>query len=206
MAHIHNIPDFKNLKGCWAKSVTLGGNTYHTRASILWNNIKKRTGFVGNYQELNISYLGCKNLFEGYQEFTEWCQDQKGYNSKETNGRFWTLDKDIVGDSNYSPLSCVFIPHEINVITTNVEKKNVNPIGVTIDRGCIRAKEGTIDLGYHASLEDAHRAWQVSKLSKINFLIAKWEDFVDYRVVVHLNSYTKVLSEDIRNNRETLGL
>lgn len=206
MAHIHNIEDFKNNAGEWVKSKTWDGNTYHTRASVLWNNIKKRSGVVGNYKELNKSYSTCQNLFNDFQEFATWCQMQIGYNCKDQSGNFCTLDKDLIGDGNYHPDGCVFIPHEINVVFTNVQKKNGRPLGICMDRGSIRSKQGSSDLGYFKDQMDAHKAWQKSKLGRLEDLISKWENSIDSRVVEKLDSSANILRYDIENDLETLYL
>ena len=203
MINKHNVVDFKNSSGFWVKSKTINGVVCHTRSSVLWSNIKKRTGAVGNYADKNKTYSGCGNKFIDYQHFAGWCQDKIGYMERDKSGNFWCLDKDIVGQGHYDPEYCVFIPHEINCLFTNNIKRGVLPLGVTKDRGAIRAKVGKQDLGYFKNPEDAHKAWQENKASQILELIAKWEGRLDERVGLMLSRKVNSLFDDLSSGRET---
>ena len=58
----------------------------------------------------------CSESFKSYTFFYEWCNQQKGFNEKDKNGRKWNLDKDLLvkGNKLYSEDTCVFVPHRIN--------------------------------------------------------------------------------------------
>ena len=53
---------------------------------------------------------------------------------------------------------------------------------------------------------DAHKAWQKSKLGRLEDLISKWENSIDSRVVEKLDSSANILRYDIENDLETLYL
>lgn len=210
MKNIHNILDFKNDNGLWVKSKTVGGVTYHTRASVLWNNIKKRSNPRGVYKTQNKGYTNTDNNFIDFQDLADWCQDQIGYSNKDLNGSFWCLDKDMLGNGTYSKEGCVFIPHKINVIFTNNAKTKDLPLGVSLDKTSIRARlsvEGKVrSLGTFSDTTKAHRAWQQGKIKCVESSLNKWEGLVDGRVITRLQDVLLKLQEDVDNGRETVKI
>lgn len=133
---ICNVEDVK-INDKWIKSWVTheSGNRIqsHTRSSILYRALDARCKVGGYVQRNHPTYLGCKNLFQGYQQFTEWCQTQYGYMNTQTNGKFWSLDKDIYALNNkaYSPETCIFIPQYANCLFTNQTNKQFDlPLGV----------------------------------------------------------------------------
>lgn len=111
---VSNHMDFKDRHDLWVRSFKINGTQYWTRSGTLWNSIQKRTNPKSKAVSNNPSYLNVVNSFKDFQEFAEWCQEQTGYLSKEDNGRFWSIDKDLIGSKVYSTQNCVFVPNEIN--------------------------------------------------------------------------------------------
>ncbi len=79
------------------------------------------------------------------------------------------LDKDLKKHTNkhYSPETCLFIHQELNsLLTTNVARRGVYPLGVTKRSGskpllarCRDGKGNLIRLGRFESYEEAHKAY-----------------------------------------------
>lgn len=87
-------------------------------------------------QEKYPTYKECKIYKEWYcfQNFAKWFYE----NYYEVEGCCWMdLDKDILIKNNkiYSPETCIFVPHEINILFTKADKnRGKYPIGVTYSK------------------------------------------------------------------------
>lgn len=180
--HISNIPDFKSPQDQWIKSYTVAEpdlqTVYHTRSSILWRSILVRCRDSKNYP----SWAGCEVQFEGYQEFTDWCQRQYGYMSRESGGRFWAIDKDLKVEGNrvYAPELCMFVPNRINNLFNIKSKDNGLPCGVSTYQttklyrwSCSDGKNRL--WGSAPTPEEAHRCWQLSKIKIISDILTESE-------------------------------
>lgn len=142
---VGNVEDKKDpYTGLWVGSYTIGvGVRGHTRSHRLWTMMNTRVvqferGYAQSSTTKNMSYKDVTCEFRDYQEFAEWCQDQQNYLSKEENGTYWRLDKDILVPFNraYSPDTCCFVPNEINaLLTSRSNDRGVLPLGVSEDRG-----------------------------------------------------------------------
>ena len=81
---------------------------------------KQRPRYLGSF--LNPEW----KLFNNY---LKWAENQVGFMNKEPNGRIWSIDKDIikVGNKEYGPEYCVFVPNEVNqffnIMRTTKKKK-----------------------------------------------------------------------------------
>jgi len=106
---VRNVEDIRNSSGMWIRSYRLDGYQQHTRSGCLWSEMKKRTTEGSHAQKCNPQYIGSRVLFENFQYFASWCQDQIGHTKKEVSGSFWSLDKDILipGNRHYSPDGCI---------------------------------------------------------------------------------------------------
>lgn len=70
--------------------------------------------------------------WHNFQNFAAWYDE----NYYEVEGEIMCLDKDILikGNKVYSPETCVFVPHSINLLFgTNKSKRGQLPIGVSLD-------------------------------------------------------------------------
>ena len=115
------VPDFI-IDNQWGKCKTLiKGELYgFSRAYSLWKTINRRV----NSESVHLNfpnYSLTKNEFEDFQDFASWCNDQFGYMNKETNGNYWSIEKDIRAGSNYNKL-CLFVPNYINASVLDSEK------------------------------------------------------------------------------------
>lgn len=176
----NSVPDRKGPDGLWVSTlvVPMGAgelSEYHTtRGSILWNNLVKRCRVGGVHQKDRPSYIGVTNNFIDKQSFITWCQDQHGYMKKDETGKFWQLDKDIIsiGNMSYSPETCCFVPHRINMsLNTTQGARGSTPIGTRILRnGSIAAQHKDKHLGCFNTLEEAHKAWQLAAANTFRLL------------------------------------
>ena len=206
---ISNLPDIRDVNGKWIRSYRLNGIQHVTRSGVLWANILNRCG-RNSYSTSFPSYYTCINGFTDFNSFAEWCQNQQGYLEKELNGRFWSIDKDILVPNNktYSETTCCFVPNELNNILTYVKIGNL-PIGVSAVKGSnkfrARCSIGGLrkDLGTYDTSELAHRAWQERKIEVIYALIQKHRN-VQKDVLDALDKHAKMIENDISLNKETL--
>ena len=75
-----------------------------------------------------------------FQNFAAWCEAQEHFFYKDTRGRCYQLDKDILvkGNKQYSAETCCFVPKDINLLLLrNDGKRGTLPIGVVYSR-CIK--------------------------------------------------------------------
>lgn len=128
--------------------------------------------------------------WHNFQNFAEWFE--QNYNSETMQG--WHLDKDILvkGNKIYSPVTCCFVPQEINNQFT-IDKERVLPKGVSLDRKSIRAtisKFGKYQLiGYFSTINEASEAYKKERLSYIKELSEKWKSQITENVYNILINY-----------------
>lgn len=204
-----NVPDFKDANGGWVKTINPNPHeTHHTRACLVWNSINKRCKPNGSVQLKSNCYEGCVNLFKDFQEFAEWCQNQYGYLSKDTSGRYWAIDKDLLSlgkTKAYSAENCIFVPSYINSLFTGKSKDERNlPLGVGLYRnGKYRSYIGADGqhLGYFENIEGAHKAWQEAKINQITSLISNDELRNHKLLVSSLLAHIDIIRDDINSGR-----
>lgn len=152
-----------------------------------WNNFPTYTGVT------------CSEKFKNYSFFYEWCQSQVGFGNKESNGRFWQLDKDLLikGNKNYSEDTCVFVPQRINklLLGSNATRGN-HPIGVCFDktRGKYMARGSKgggkqKNLGYYDTPQEAFKVYKEFKEWVIKDAIEHYKAQIDERVYNTLMDY-----------------
>lgn len=201
--NIYNLEDRKE-NGKWVATFAVGDVYYHTRSSLLWQNILSR----------------CKNterstnLFKNYQTFTDWCQGQYGYMQKEDNGSFWPLDKDIINAGNkiYSEDTCCFIPTKLNTILGtggNTRKENALPLGVSYDKSrekfisSIRIDGKGKFLGRYDDPRFAHTMWQKAKVGILQAALLNFSH-LPRKILVGIESQIKILEFDLESFKETI--
>ena len=135
-----------------------------------WKSMLQRC-YSPKVQEKYRTYVDCTVVEEwyNYQNFAEWYE----INYKEG----YHLDKDllVVGNKVYSPVTCVFVPQNINGFLTDCNNtRGVYAIGVSYTKGAIKkpyrsrvsSGEGkALHLGYYATEKEAHTVWVEKKLS-----------------------------------------
>jgi len=151
-------------------------------------------------------YEDCKIVSEWHnlQNFCNWAIEQPNHNSKESNGRYWAIDKDIVckGNRIYGPEFCVFVPNEVNVFFTKKEIGNAGLPGVNIIHAKnVRWKTGYIArcttpgkpreyLGFYDTPEEAFAVYKEAKEKAARVLAGMWEGRLDHRVIESLHKFT----------------
>lgn len=142
--------------------------------------------------------------WESFETWLEWARQQVGFLNKDTNGKVWHLDKDVVvlGNKVYSADTCVFLPHQLNTFfVPNESVAGGLPVGVTShpSGGGFRARITTrssksTSLGVHGSAEAAHAAYREAKLCEAKYLASVYEGKVDDRVIQSLLTYEQRLN------------
>lgn len=114
------------------------------------------------------------------------------------------LDKDllVVGNREYSPWSCLYVPQWLNTFTTDSRaSRGEFPIGVCLHKRTGRYRSQChnpitgkdIELGYFTTPESAHDAWRRYKLELAEQLKPEMEA-IDQRVYPNIVTIVKALS------------
>jgi hypothetical protein len=207
---ILNVSDFKDDSGLWCKGKSIvEGDVYVrrvTRSSLLWDNVNSRC--KKPYWNKYPTYTGTDNEFGGYQDFTEWCQNQFGYTSKDRSGRYWALDKDLINpdSKSYSKENCMFVPNWINTILISCNSvRGEYPIGVNLHKetGKFIGKCEQY-LGLFDTPMEAHRAWQEKKLDVLQDAV-RHSDIENHQSLVEaIYSKAVKIRYQLDNNLETI--
>lgn len=126
------------------------------------------------YQSRRPTYIGCKVCDEwlSLTAFKSWMQLQPWEGMD--------LDKDMIGGGKlYSPESCVFIPHALNILFNgHGSARGEWPIGVSWHkhdrkfRAYVTVNGKYKHLGHFDTADEAHAAWYDAKLSLANNYLA----------------------------------
>jgi hypothetical protein len=90
-----------------------------TKPYTLWYDMLCRCYNTTLHKTKHSTYVGitvCKE-WHNFQVFAEWLE--KNY------VKGWTLDKDLLGGSVYSPETCVYIPAEVNMAEAHLRKLSI---------------------------------------------------------------------------------
>lgn len=200
---VRGVPDYKNHKGLWVKSQVIGGIRYFTKASIVWQNINSRCSEA--YKKKYPTYVGAENKFKDFQSFVNWCHNQSGYFK---DG--WHLDKDLLVQGNrvYSENTCLFVPASVNQLFSQ-RVNSEYPIGVSIDSRDGRiyaywsAGGKSVNIGSFLSIEEAHKAWQIKRVSQLQGLLSN-PDISSEKLLCHcIAKMRDKIQKDIDYNQET---
>lgn len=141
----------------------------------------------------------CSESFKSYTFFYEWCNQQKGFNEKDKNGRKWNLDKDLLvkGNKLYSEDTCVFVPHRINSLLIKRDAcRGEWPVGVYWSKKpckfvarCNISKGVQKHLGNFDTPEQAFLAYKIYKEALIKQVANEYKEQLDYRVYEALMNY-----------------
>lgn len=160
---------------------------------ILWKSLLQRV-LDNKYQEDRPTYKGVTMDDEwlNFQNFAAWCDTQEFFNAKDTRGKPYQLDKDILvkGNKVYSPETCCFVPTQINgVLVSCKAKRGGNPVGVSYSKS---KKKFVAHITFRDSkrkhlgcFEDPNEAFKVYKRVKeghIKSLAGKWKGKIDGKV------------------------
>lgn len=132
----------------------------------------------------------CKDWLD-FQNFAEWCSNQKSFNAVDNNDRPFEIDKDVIrkGNKTYAPETCCFIPREINTTLTlrrnhrgdlplGVSSFYVKTTGETRYRSSIQLDYKMVHLGSFDTPAEAFQAYKQAKEDRLRFLADKWKDFI----------------------------
>jgi len=184
----------------YLKSYTVGGIHYKTREYQLWKNIKLRCNFIYSDKVRNSRYKECKfsDNFKDFQYFANWCNKQIGFNSKDSKGNYYYIDKDIcvTGNKIYGEDTCVFVPQVLNQFSLNTKsRRGKYPIGVywAKQNKKFRAAIGINNVQYILGLvdteEEAFNLYKIAKEKAAKDFAKEYETLDDLRVIDFLNSF-----------------
>lgn len=173
----------------------------------MWRNILERC-YSEKFHIKHPTYRGCTIHDEWlyFSNFKAWVLTQN-YEGRD-------IDKDLLFENNkhYSPETCIFVPHEINVFILKSEgnrgdfaigvsyrpERNKNPFYSHISgQGKRKNHLGCFDNEYNA-----HLAWQKKKIEYCDKHILKYEHDSNTKRV--LEKYKKSILNDINNSRFTV--
>jgi hypothetical protein len=215
--NVLNVPDFRKPDGSWGKFYSEVTDddcrlSMHTRAAVLWNNLKSRCREGSAQRKNSTSYVQIENHFDNYDVFTEWCQGQYGYMNKSASGIYWNLDKDLLhhGNKIYSPDTCMFIPLSVNTVMMASDVcRGKFPVGVqphyqvkkTRYTATCRRRDGSGYVGIYDTPEEAHKAWQLAKVDRI---LEEASDHPEHiKMYEALMWHIDRIRNDYENDRET---
>lgn len=116
-----------------ASMVRVGkGKWEHVYEYSLWSNMVNRVGRTKRYEDVLLS-----EAFLNYDDWLDWARTQKGFMSRDENGKLFHMDKDLLSGGAgvvYCPNSVVFIPRQLNAMVTRSSKGKLRGIQ-TFHRG-----------------------------------------------------------------------
>ena len=169
-------------------------NGKNTKCYETWFGMYQRC-YDPKYHKKFPTYKNCKvcQLWNNYQEFAKW--DNENY--YEVGNERMDLDKDILkkGNKVYSPETCIYVPHSINVLFTkrNNERGEL-PIGVTKNGNnfIARLNKGNgkqISLGTYSTVEEAFQAYKRAKEEYIKEVANKYKLLIPQKLYEALMNY-----------------
>lgn len=162
------------------------------REAILWKNMLQRC-YSEKSQARRQTYKDCtvSDNFKYYPYFKDWCNNQIGFSSFDTNGNPFELDKDILvkGNKIYSAETCCFVPQEINcLIHTSKSYRGLLPQGVVLSSNKKRYRARVSMCGkYYVqgtfyTPEEAFMKYKEVKEAYIKEVADKYKDVIDLGV------------------------
>lgn len=166
-----------------------------TKEYNLWCSMLGRCIPNGKWQSRYPSYIGCEvhNDFLNFQKFSEWCHEQIGFGVPNFH-----LDKDILSGPSkvYSPSTCCFIPHTINLLLNHQHDiRSPYPIGVVYEASRKKFKSQVsingkmVNLGRFDTADDAHTKYCIAKLKEIHRQAELYRNDIDILVYDALMKY-----------------
>lgn len=156
-------------------------------------------------------YEGCTldQRWVSFLSFKDWAD----LNKMEDN---LVVDKDILvsGNTVYGPDTCCLVPHYVNTSISCIRKNGGNyPVGVFWSshlksrpfESMINTSKGRVRLGRFSSPEDAHKAWQMAKVSVIEDVISRYSKESSFKTEIagRLRDRIKIINLDIMSNKLT---
>lgn len=195
-----------SVKNPYYKSVLgigyLGNGSYKTKTSgkqtkiySTWRNMMERC-YNPNLHKKHPTYRECRteDSWHNFSVFAEWYES----NYYEVEEERMHLDKDILvkGNKLYSPDTCVFVPHSINVLfVTHSERRGDCPIGVYWDnhkkkyRAEININGEQTKIGDYNTKEEAFQWYKDIKESVIKIAANKHKDKIPKKLYDAMYTY-----------------
>lgn len=179
----------------WEGSVTIG---YAKKIPEyqMWKDLLKRV-YSEKYHAKSNTYIGVTidPRWHSLKAFIDDVSKLKNYENALHNG--YALDKDIVlnGNRHYSKETCCFVPPEVNIQFTTMNKTNGLPKGVyrTTKGNCFacdcKVDGKTVYLGSYKTQEEAFIVRKVVKQKEMKKLADKYRGVLDERVIHKLDNF-----------------
>ena len=161
-------------------------------AYSLWLGIFKRVCDL-EYHKRQPTYSSVTICDEwlNFQNFAEWCYNQKFFNDKDDRGNPYQLDKDFLSSDKkvYSPETCCFIPSCINKLLqpTRCDKEEL-PTGVSLSKrtgkflSYLNRFGKRVHLGYHPTCEEALNTYSREKELYVKEVAEVWKGRIDEKI------------------------
>lgn len=172
------------------------GKKKNSDAYEVWRGILRRCYSLSHQEDKAPSYVGCtvNPIWHCFQNFAYW------FYNHEFRESGWHLDKDIIVRDNkeYGPLRCTFVPHDVNVATTNTKaKRGLYPVGVYFKKDVQKFKAQLAKFGSNQKMliesRDLNECFMAYKKAKEQYMFEigeMWEGKLDPRVITSLKSWT----------------
>lgn len=160
-----------------------------TKLYNLWKNMLERAYNTRShakrptYKDTTV----CKEWLN-FQNFAEWCLNQKFFGLRDSDGASYHLDKDLLvkGNKVYSPETCCFIPPSINSLLITARRiRGEYPVGVHyiekigLYSASLRCYGVQKTLGYFNTYAYAFEEYKKAKESHIKDVAEKWKGKID---------------------------
>ena len=178
-----------------------GENTRHNKCYNTWKSMLERC-YDEKFQIKQPTYMGCKVCKEwlNFQNFADWYYK----NYYKIDNEKMCLDKDILvkGNKIYSPETCVFVPHNINILFIERDKcRGSFPIGVSYHKQHNKyssnchvynfdtSKSKLKHLGYYETPEEAFKVYKEFKESYIKQVADYYKNKIPTKLYDALYNY-----------------
>lgn len=169
------------------------------RAFSLWTAMLRRS-YCSSFHKKQHTYEDVEVCEEWlcFQNFAQWCYNQKFYNTKDGKGNLYQLDKDLLtkGSKVYSPNTCCFIPTVLNNLIKPKPISTGNyPIGVSLHRKTgkfvarMKAFGRYEHLGLFDTPEQAFLVYKEKKEAQIKIVAKEWESKIEGKAYEALESW-----------------
>jgi hypothetical protein len=162
----------------------------------LWTTMLQRC-YDHKFQQKQRSYIGYEvsTNFLSYSFFYDWCCMEYGFDVKDSDGRLWQLDKDLLnyGNKLYSEDTCCFVPAKLNMLLQVGKGRSNNlPCGVVLQGSKYQAQCSVngkaVYLGIFKTEGDAYEAYKNFKSLLIKkFTFENFNYFSDKHITGLIN-------------------
>lgn len=132
-----------------------------------------------------------------FQNFAEWCVNQEFFDAKDSKGRCYELDKDLLykGNKVYSPETCCFVPHQLNkAIPFTDGVRGDKFVGIRQPKGSKKYvveiyKGKMVNLGRFTDIERAKEVYKLEREAYVRSVVSKWEGKISKKLYETLMDY-----------------